>query len=245
MHSLWSLWLFHPFTDVDERFHRSLEQFLEQLDIRGRVSAVIRSVNGLIFELRSQGMYWIQWNKVVFFDFKFGLTLSWTANGFSVEPGLVFWIYFLWRDLPFLTNCGLFLPKCTKHMERKYSYPKVNAVFGLVTLKYPVSTYFCSLSEKKIGTWKILHSHGFGRVSWKSWAGLPGEFSSLKYSLASQASLDSFCFTSGLFSLCWIGKCPNPQKFPSVRFGCILGWGPIQIKNLTVAQWFVPNLIVQ
>ena len=36
-------------------------------------------------------------------------------------------------------------------MEREWSYQKINAVFGLTILKYPITnTNFFSLSEKKL-----------------------------------------------------------------------------------------------
>ena len=65
-------------------------------------------------------------------------------------------------------------------METEWPYQKINAVNWLSILKYPYE-YQCLfiIWGKNIGTWKLLHSHNFGHVTWKLWVGLPVEFISL------------------------------------------------------------------
>ena len=82
---------------------------------------------------------------VVFFYYTFGFPLSWTTYCFSAEPWIDFlgqtlhgWLEstFLWLSLLFLPNYGLFWTKSAKNMEKEWSYQKINAIFGLSTLKH-------------------------------------------------------------------------------------------------------------
>ena len=51
-------------------------------------------------------------------------------------------------------------------MESEWSYQKINAIFGLTTLKYHYELQFLLfILEKKFGTRKTLHSLSFGHVS--------------------------------------------------------------------------------
>ena len=128
---------------------------------------------------------------VVLFYYAFGFPLSWTANCFSAEPEP--WIgfldkpfiggwklHFLWRDLPFLPNFGLFWTKSAKNMEKECSYLKINAYLDSPHSYTAMDTNLFSLFERKsFSRWKLLHSRSFGHVTWKLWVDLPGDLISL------------------------------------------------------------------
>ena len=103
-------------------------------------------------------------------------------------------------------------------MEKEPSYPKINAIFGLTTLKYHYELQFLSfILEKNVGTRKTLHSLSFGHVSWKLWGSLPGQFISL---------------VLGAWQPCMLANTPvdSPQEpmlfelWPKVNLGGLIVW---------------------
>ena len=98
---------------------------------------------------------------------------------------LIFWTNSSWVAREYLfydvvCRFCLILALSFKNMETEWPYQKINAINWLSILKYPYE-YQCLfiIWGKNIGTWKLLHSHNFGHVTWKLWVGLPVEFISL------------------------------------------------------------------
>ena len=79
--------------------------------------------------------------------YKFGFTLSWTANCISAEPCIDFFsgkpsmdgreAHFEWCGSPFSPDFGLSFTRKGQKMEKERSFLKINIMFGLSTLKYP------------------------------------------------------------------------------------------------------------